>query len=477
MASQVTKMTFRRLETITSDKLGLICSILIFFVPLAVFVASPVRVLTDSHYSMLLSQSLLENWRFALDEYFRLPLDPNKYPDGSADHIPYIVETVNNHAYYSYPPGSSILSIPFVGIMNGLGVSSINSDNSYNIEDEETIEVYLASLLMAVLAVVFFRSARLFLPLHWSFLIALGGVLGTQVWSTASRGLPTHTWAIFLQGWVIFMLLKQEVKASGINPFILASLLSWMYFVRPTSTIPIILISIYIAIFYRNIFVQYALTGISWLIIFVAYSLSCFGTVLPSYYLQGNIIQFHSLLAGLNGSLFSPSRGLFIYVPVFFFVLCWAAFHFRFLQPRRVAILVLSVISGYVFICSVWPCWWGGHSFGARLLTDTVPWFVVLAILCSQAMLNRHAEHSSQGLSFVRRIQIIIGILFVLLSVFINAQGALVWKTWQWNSNPTNIDHDPDRLWDWKHPQFLAGCSHAPPPPFSVNTPTSSDNR
>jgi hypothetical protein len=29
--------------------------------------------------------------------------------------------------------------------------------------------------------------------------------------------------------------------------------------------------------------------------------------------------------------------------------------------------------------------------------------------------------------------------------------------TWIWNSHPNNIDHHPDRIWQWKDPQFLRG--------------------
>jgi len=44
---------------------------------------------------------------------------------------------------------------------------------------------------MAGLAVIFFYTSRLVLPLTWSIVIALGGALGTQIFSTASRVLWT----------------------------------------------------------------------------------------------------------------------------------------------------------------------------------------------------------------------------------------------------------------------------------------------
>jgi hypothetical protein len=44
-----------------------------------------------------------------------------------------------------------------------------------------------------------------------------------------------------------------------------------------------------------------------------------------------------------------------------------------------------------------------------------------------------------------------------LASVFIHAQGVLNPRSTLWNVNPDDIDKNPIRLWDWRHPPFLAG--------------------
>ena len=142
---------------------------------LAVFMISRVHQVTDSSYSMLLSQSLLDHGSFALDHYTLPPA--------------YQLETINGHTYYRFPPGTSVLSTPFVFVLNRLGVSAANADGTYNPRGEMMIEAGLAALLMALLAGIFFFTARLLLPDRWSAVVALGGALGTQE-STAQHREP-----------------------------------------------------------------------------------------------------------------------------------------------------------------------------------------------------------------------------------------------------------------------------------------------
>src|SRR5262249_38335104 len=142
--------------------------------------------------------------------------------------------------------------IPYVAIANALGVSAANSDGAFNERGEMTIQTGLAALLMALLATIFYFSIRLVLPISWSVVVALGASLGTQIWSTASRGMWSHTWSVFLTGLVVYVLLRTEIAKSSVRPVLLATLLSWMYFVRPSNSIQIICISVFLAVGYRR---------------------------------------------------------------------------------------------------------------------------------------------------------------------------------------------------------------------------------
>jgi hypothetical protein len=95
--------------------------------------------------------------------------------------------------------------------------------------------------------------------------------------------------------------------------------MAWLYFVRPTFCIPIVGISAYLLFYHRRSLGAYIVTGCVWLAAFVAYSRYYFGVNLPNYY-RADRLTFDSFWEALAGNLISPSRGLFIYVPVLVFV-------------------------------------------------------------------------------------------------------------------------------------------------------------
>ena len=451
----------KRSPKLIARRIDLVSAVIIFVITLSVFLVSRVHQIADSNYSMLLSQSLLDHGSFTLDHYALPRYEPVWFGDYFKNGPIYQLEVVNGHLYYHFPPGTSVLSVPFVAVMNLFGVSAANGDGTYNLEGEGRTEVKLAAILMALLAGIFFFTARLILPLSWSVVIALGGALGTQVYSTASRALWSETWGIFLLGIVILLLLAHETGRRRVNTVLMASLLAWMYFVRPTYAVHIFAISLYVLIFHRKLFARYAVTGLAWLAGFTFYSWSHFGTLLPSYY-SGSRLQFGGFWTALAGNLVSPARGTLVYVPALLFVTYLLVRYRKHVPLPRLALLSLSVIAGHLVIISGFGHWWGGHSFGPRFTTGLVPWFVLLAILGVKAMLSWRAENGAASYRVGRLVELVLGGALLLAGVFINTLGATEHETWLWNQKPLGVDEHPERLWDWRQPQFLAG--YLPPP-------------
>lgn len=443
---------------------------IIFLTTLLIFWFSPVYQVTDSKYSMMVSESLLKHRTFALDNYAVPRLAPVEREDYTMDGDIYQLELARGHIFYFFPAGSSVLSLPYVALMNAFGISAVNADGTYSHLGEMRIETSLAAMLMAALAALFFYTSRLVLPLSWSVVIALGGALGTQVWSTASRALWSHTWLILLLGVVVYQLLRQEARERRMNPVLMASLLSWMYFVRPSASVTIIALSIYLFLYYRKLFLPYAVTGAVWLIGLVAYSWHNFGHLLPSYY-RANRLRLWWFKVALPGNFISPARGLLVYVPVLLFVVYLLVRYRIELATRRLTWLALLIVAGNMLVISLFPHWWGGAGFGPRFSTDIVPWFVLLAILGVQAMLRWRDEHGAETSRVRWSAQLATGAILLACSIFINARGAIAAQTWLWNTQPT----DPDtmhvdvagmerKLWDWRQPQFLAGLVPPSPP-------------
>src|SRR5215468_4160114 len=224
-------------QTLKQHKGDLSIGLLLGVLTLATFYACPVYDFSDSKYTLVVSESLLRHRTFALDQVELPRLERKDEGNYVSDGRVYQLEWVGDHLYYYLPPGSSVLSVPYVAIMDLLGFRIINRDGTYNQANEITQQLFLAALLMALLTVVFYLTARLVLPKFWSATIAIGAAFGTQVWSTLWRGLWSDTWGVFLAGLVVFALLATEARKSRLRPVLFGTLLAWTYFVRPTNAI------------------------------------------------------------------------------------------------------------------------------------------------------------------------------------------------------------------------------------------------
>lgn len=433
---------------------------LIFVLTLLVFLISPMFGLSDATYSMLVSESIIYQHSTYLNAYrFPGPIEESApctdpKPPLPRGFVTYQLDRVNGNVVYCYPTGSAVLSVPFVAAMNLFGVYPYDPDGEYNLAGEAMIQRMLAALLMAGYSLVVFRMALVLLSVGPAATIALGTAFGTQVWSTASRAMWAHTWFIFLGGLVAYSLLKREIGHKSFGPIVLATLLSWMYFVRPTGTIPIVCVSVYLLVYHRRGFVQYALTGGAWFAGFVAYSRFTYARSIPEYYLDSRMNP-RGLATALPGILISPSRGLFVYVPIAGFVLYLLIRYWRNVPCKRLVMLALTIVALQIVTVAMWPWWWGGGSYGPRLLADAVPWLALIAVLgCAARVGGVKAAH-------FRRIEVAAAIALLVVSIAINGRGAWSLAPIMWNLD-VDIDRHPERAFDWSYPQFLAGIV-APP--------------
>lgn len=437
----------------------------ILLLTFGLFWRSPIVTAGDSKYALLVSQQLLSKGTFVLDDYSLSHRPRGASPASYLDPAAYQLETVNGHLYDYFPPGTAILSAPFVLLGNAFGYSAVRPNGTYSLAREGSIQHFIASVLMAGLAVIFYGTARLLLPPGWSVCLALGGALGTQVWSTASRALWAHTWGIALLGGALGLLLAHETGRLRLRPVLLATILSWTYFVRPTNSIFIVGFTVYLLLFHREFFLPYAATGAAWFAGFVAYSWVHFHHLLPAYY-QASRLETTHLREAFVGNLISPSRGTLVFVPVTLFVLYLAVRFWRTLPFRRLLWLTGAVSVLQLVAVSCFVPWFGGWCYGPRYTTELVPSLVLVAVLGVAAARRWRAEEPAARLRTVEwRSTLAAGATLLLLSVVINARGANVLATARWNERPVSVDVQPWRVWDWRDPQILAGLVDEPLPP------------
>jgi hypothetical protein len=175
-------------------------------------------------------------------------------------------------------------------------------------------------------------------------------------------------------------------------------------------------------------------------------------------------LYFGVFWKALAANLVSPGRGLLVYVPVLFFIGYLLVRYRRQLVYPRVVVMALVVTVVHLALMSCYDHWWGGYSYGPRFSTSLVPWFVLLAILGVQARKVFLEEHNERISHLGKRLELAAGALLLSASVAINAFGAADRNTTYWNVRPQNIDLHPERNWDWRQPQFLAGFLHPPFP-------------
>jgi hypothetical protein len=264
-----------------------------------------------------------------------------------------------------------------------------------------------------------------------------------------------------LLGLIIFLLVSHETCKNKLRPVLLATLLAWAYFVRPTSSIAIVAVSAYLLIYLHRSLVCFASTLAIWFAGFIIYSWHNFGKLLPSYY-AANRLNSGVFKTALFGNLISPSRGLLIYVPWICFTLYLLARYRRYLELPRLVWLALAIMTGNLIVASSFPLWWGGRSYGPRLLTDLVPWLVLLTIIGVRAMMQAREQEKASRLRW--RAEIALGGLLLAFGIFINGRGATALSTLRWNDYPKDDAAMEAKIWDWKQAQFLAGLVALPPP-------------
>jgi hypothetical protein len=449
----------------------------IFIVAFALFLAVDPRPLGDTAYSMLVSHSLFDRGRLDLNPYFAeplQPLDPSLHPGMMGGRVPHTIHRIGGHLYYYFPPGTSVLSVPFVFMLNAVGLSVVDQDGRYAWRAERRIQRLLAAALMAAFTVLMFELARLMLPLRWSLVFACVSAFGSPVWSTASRAMWSHTWAIFLLGAAAYMLLAEAVGRRRCHGPLLGTLLAWAYFTRPTSSIPAVAIGVYLLLRLRSEFPGYVGAFVGWGLGFVAASWFHFGSVLPPYFLAERLGS-NTFWTALVGNLISPARGLFVFMPSLILVF---ALLFRYrsrVEHRGLLVLSGSICLLHWIVVSTFPHWWAGHSYGPRLMTDILPWLAIAAVLGTHAWLATTGEEPSPA-----RAGQWIAASLIAVSVLIHGAGAISDRAHKWNALPVNVDSAPERIWDWRNPQVLTWLLPVSGPPAPLEkklSQTDQENR
>jgi hypothetical protein len=413
--------------------------ILVLVLSFCAFRRAPMQQMGDSRYAMLLADNLLRHGDFALDRY-RLPAGE------------YQIEHVGGHDYYSFPPGTSLLSVPLVALGHLKGWSAVQPDGTYSLPGEAKLDARLSALLMAAFAALAYFTARVLLPPSPSLVVASVAAFGTQVFSTTSRSMWSDTWGILIVGGAAFLLLRAAARSERANLPLVGTLEAIAYVVRPTNAVVLVGTGLYLVWTRRRDVWQFIVAAGAWLALFCAYSWRHFHTLLPSYY-AARRLRFDDVPTSLLGNLVSPSRGLLVDVPATVAIGLLLVVYWRAVRLRGLLALCSFVVVGHLVVLSGFDHWWGGHCFGARLTASLVPWIVLSGVIAFEAV--RVTTRAQGGRAWTWAILVAAAVLCAA-SVVINSVGAFSQEASRWNYAPEDIDETPARLWSLRRPQFLA---------------------
>jgi len=389
---------------------------------------------SDPQPALLVSQAILEHHTVRLDAY-------EHAPDSPLNH--YTVVQRNGHDYYNYPIGTPIFSLPFVRAANLAG-----KDMSV-LQDNYRVQKLIAGLLCALAFFLLYSIGRHFLSAAHSAVIAGVSVLGSSLTSTMGTALWNTDFAVFFILLSLLLIVRHDRgQASAATPYSLGLFLFAAYLCRPAASVFILVTLAYSFARDRNFFLKVVATSSILLVGYLIFSRVEYGQWIEEYYSASRLGPRHGRLA-LYGLFLSPSRGLLVYSPFFAPVLAGLLWYFDALKRNALVWFCLIWSGLHLLIVARNSGWWGGHSFGPRLLTEAVPALVLLTVILWQALSQNASRHT-------RRVFQVSYLALGAAGIWINSvQGLYNYSTARWNSSP-DIDRNSAYLFDWKYPQFLA---------------------
>jgi hypothetical protein len=175
---------------------------------------------------------------------------------------------------------------------------------------------------------------------------------------------------------------------------------------------------------------SYLAGGSVWIVVMIVHSKITFGTLLPPYLWSSHVesgrlageLLLSSYPEAVLGTLLSPGRGLFVYLPFLVVVIGLILRSWNWVPDRKLAWTAIGACIAHWQLVSLFRNWWGGQSFGPRLMSDLIPWFFLLNVFAAVAA----QDAVRAGALRWRRRSTVAVLLTVALAVFVNVRGAWV---------------------------------------------------
>ena len=313
----------------------------------------------DTRSNQLLPINLLAGNGFDFDRLF---------PAGEA---PYAFGRVHGHLMPQYPIVPGLINTVTYVAASYLGHSTpLRDDTAY-------LSLVTGSIVTALsAAAVYLLLLSGGSGVLASGLLALLYAFGTSAFSVASRGIWQHGPALlFLSVGLVLLRSKSDLLMSlaGLSlGLAVESRVPVFVMVLPLFAIPWQRGLKSFAGFSFNFLLPIALMRVyAWYYWENPFVLAENMATATAHFVGNNVLE------GLAGVVVSPGRGLFVYSPFLLFGVPGIISAVR-CRDRFLILLAVGILA-YIITVAVWVSWWGGKSFGTRMLTEIFPGGVLLS--------------------------------------------------------------------------------------------------
>lgn len=335
--------------------------------------------------------------------------------------LPYWFRIAEGRVVSTYPVLPGLFNVPVYAAAELFGV-----DPEAN---RQLLSGITASILSALSVLFLYLAlARICRTRAVALGFALVYAFGTTVWSVASRGMFQHAPSLLFLSAALWALVRggRAVPWAGLA-------LGLAVVSRPTNVAIALPLALYAARYERRAFLRFAALASVPGLLYAWYAAVYLGSPFaPPQAVSADNFRGRAL-TGLAGLLFSPSRGLFVFSPFFLFAIPAivgsarpAAAAGRDRLPRY----LLAGIGLDLLLFSKWRMWWGGSTFGYRLLTELAPLLTIFLALSWPRFEKSRLARALLGLS-------------ISVSFFIHFLGAMVGAS----GFNEELERNPARVW------------------------------
>ncbi|MCI0617103.1 glycosyltransferase family 39 protein [bacterium] len=380
---------------------------------------------SDTIPARYLPLSILREGNFDLDEF------SNLHSRASSSGMVYR----RNHFISSYPVGAALLASPFylpsaIGPMQG---------NSRFVADLDK----MAAAFLVILSVIVLYFAILQLTTHgMALLITAVYALATSSFSVSSQALWQHGPAQLCLTAALYCLVRGSKEPRWI--FLAGFPTALAIACRPTDALLVIPMGLYVLFHQTKKVPGFLLFTLPPILFQILYNYYYFDNPFHTQWrLDQEGFWTTPFLEGLSGILFSPARGLFIYSPILLFsfvgiIVCWTKHEFVLLRYLSIGVLANLVLYSRFFM------WWGGSTYGPRLLADLLPILCLFFYPIKDFLAKRNTR--------------IIFIVLTAFSITAHAIGAYTYDPY-FSSN-LHINFNSSAAWRWTDNQLVNPVKH-----------------